>query len=223
MTVQAEASDGQATGFARQLRDASMAAHSHAESSPFFAQLFDGTLPLADYVVLVVQLRAVYAALEAPAERMRTDPVVAPFVVDALHRSAAYDRDLAVLTARLPGICLDLSPATASFVARLGQVANRPHQWVAHHYTRYLGDLSGGQQMRKAAEAAYGLGEGNGSDAYRFPGLGAPGAFKRDYRARLDTAAWTPGQKEEVLEEVLTAYQLNTALVRELGTGALTP
>jgi heme oxygenase len=211
----------QATGFSQELRKASMAAHTHAESSPLFEQLFDGTLTIADYVTLVVQLQAVYVALEAPADRMRTDPVVGPFVVDALHRVPAFRRDLAVLTERVPDADLSLRPATVAFVARLTEVAQVPHVWLAHHYTRYMGDLSGGQQMRKAAEAAYALGEGRGTDAFRFPALGAPGAFKRGYRARLDQAAWTQQQKQELVAEVLTAYRLNTALVRDLSAGSL--
>jgi heme oxygenase len=203
-------------GFSQELRDASMAAHTHAEGSPFFGRLSDGTLPLADYVRLVVQLQAVYTALEAPADRMRQDPVVGGFVEPALHRVPALRSDLDVLTTRVPDADLSLSPATTAFVSRLEELADTPHRWLAHHYTRYLGDLSGGQHLRTAAEQAYGLGEGAGSDLFRFPGLGGGGAFKRAYRARLDDAAWSEQERAEVLDEVLTAYRLNGDLVADL-------
>lgn len=207
-------------GFAQLLREATMASHAQAESSPFFAQLFDGTLPLASYATLVVQQQAVYAALEAPADRMRAHPVVGAFIEPLLHRRPALDRDLAVLRRRAPETSTVLSSATQQFVERLSEVGGAPHRWLAHHYTRYLGDLSGGQQMRKAAERAYGLGEATGADFYRFPGLGAPGAFKRGYRARLDAAAWSQQQRAEVIDEALNAYRLNTQLVQELAVPA---
>lgn len=205
-------------GFAQRLRESTMGAHAHAETSPFFTQLFDGTLPVGAYLTLVVQQQAVYHALEAPADRMREHPVIGPFVVDLLHRSPALDRDVAHLRPLAPDADPALSPATLEFVARLEEVADTPHRWLAHHYTRYMGDLSGGQQMRKAAEKAYGLGGGSGAEFYRFPGLGAPARFKDAYRARLDAADWDEQHRAEVIEEVLLAYRLNTSLVRDLST-----
>jgi len=106
-------------------------------------------------------------------------------------------------------------PATEAYCARLTEVAfDRSAAFVAHHYTRYLGDLSGGQYLGPAIARAYGL-AGEGYQFFIFTGV-EPVAFRARYRELLDRAAWTAGEQDEFLAEVALAYRLNIAVLAEL-------
>jgi heme oxygenase len=105
------------------------------------------------------------------------------------------------------------SPAAASYLRRLESMDNGP-ALLAHHYTRYLGDLSGGQAIGRTLDRVFNLG-GIGLAFYAFPMQ--PKSYKQDYRARLDTLALQTGQVEILLSEVKFAFRLNQALLDELG------
>jgi heme oxygenase len=101
-------------------------------------------------------------------------------------------------------------------VQRIAEVAaNWGGAFVAHHYTRYLGDLSGGQFIRTLMQRQFGFTD-DGVSFYTFDEIADPKEFKENYRAALDNAPWTESEKTRVLDEVLTAYQLNTDLFSDL-------
>ena len=85
---------------------------------------------------------------------------------------------------------------------------------MAHHYTRYLGDLSGGQFLGPAIARSYGL-QGDGHRFFVFEGVKPP-AFRTRYRELLDEAAFAPADEESFLAEVPEAYRLNIAVLSEL-------
>ncbi|MCB0889873.1 MAG: biliverdin-producing heme oxygenase, partial [Nocardioidaceae bacterium] len=87
--------------------------------------------------------------------------------------------------------------------------------FVAHHYTRYLGDLSGGQAIGAILSREYGL-SGSGVEFYAFPEIAKPKLYKDAYRERLDALALTSEEKHAVVEEVKVAFSLNQALFAEL-------
>ena len=86
--------------------------------------------------------------------------------------------------------------------------------FVAHHYTRYLGDLSGGQYLGPAIARSYGL-NGDGHLFFVFPGVD-PVVFKARYRRLLDAVSWSRSEERLFLTEVAEAYRLNIALLTEL-------
>ena len=127
--------------FARRVREESVADHRDAERSEFMSAVFSGDVTRVEYAALVVQLQAVYAALDEAAARHRNDAVVGAFFDPALERGAAIQADLAAL----PPTAVPLMKPTVEYVARIREVSDEwPGAVVAHHYTRYLGDLSGG-------------------------------------------------------------------------------
>jgi heme oxygenase len=85
---------------------------------------------------------------------------------------------------------------------------------VAHHYTRYLGDLSGGQYLGLSIAAAYGL-DGEGHRFFVFEGVDPP-AFRARYRALLDEAPWSRAEQDMFLAEVTRAYRSNIDVLDEL-------
>lgn len=208
------------TPFSTVLRDASAKQHAEAESSAFMSEMLRGGLTVAAFVRYTEQLWFVYQALEEPAERLVDDPVAGPFIEPRLFRLAALREDLDHLhggtgwraTARP-------LPATETYAARIAEVAaDWPAGYVAHHYTRYLGDLSGGQVIRGTAERNWDLPRrGPGVRFYVFDAIGSPSAFKRAYRRLLDDVPLDAWEKQRVVEECRRSFALNTAVFRELG------
>ncbi|MCO7194568.1 heme oxygenase (biliverdin-producing) [Pseudonocardia sp. McavD-2-B] len=193
------------------LRQATWAVHERAHRCSYFGALFDGDLPLDAYTLLAEQYVAIYTALEEAGDALAADPVAAPFVIDELRRVPALHADLDALGGGVPRVL----PSTAAYVARLREAASDPALFVAHHYTRYLGDLAGGQVVGKVLQRTYGI-EGPGRLFYDFRALGSPSAFRTRYRALLDDAAWTPAQRGRLLAEAVHAFELNIAVLTEM-------
>lgn len=205
--------------FSQALRRATAAAHERAHHSTYMDALLGGRLALDDYATLVVQYWHVYSALEDGADRLRDHPVVGGFAVDALRRRDAIATDLAFL--RGPGWADDLAPlpATSAYTDRIrATVDDWPGGWVAHHYTRYLGDLAGGQAVRGLLRRTYGVTE-DGARFYDFAALGPVPPFRTRYRALLDAAgegAWDEVERARIADEACHAFELNIAMLAEL-------
>jgi heme oxygenase len=197
------------------LRAGTRAAHDAAQRSVFLDALAAGRLPFAAYADLAAQHWFVYEALELAAALMADDPVAGAFVAPELHRLPALEADLVFLYGPGWQHHIEALPATTTYCTRLREVAfaGAPG-FVAHHYTRYLGDLSGGQYLGAAVARAYGL-AGDGHRFFLFAGVD-PYAFKARYRQMLDSLNWPRSQERVFLTEVAEAYRLNVDLLNEL-------
>ncbi|MEU7566320.1 biliverdin-producing heme oxygenase [Streptomyces fradiae] len=208
-----------ATPFSTLIRTASHDAHTEAETSTFMGDLLGGRLGVDAFARYTEQLWFVYRALEGAADGLADDPVAGPFIRPELLRTAVLERDLAHLLG--PGWRERVSPlpATAAYAARVEECARTwPAGYVAHHYTRYLGDLSGGQVIRDRAERQWGFArKGDGVRFYVFDAIDNPAAFKRDYRALLDAVNADDLERQRIVDECRRAFAFNTAVFRELG------
>jgi heme oxygenase (biliverdin-producing, ferredoxin) len=205
--------------FSAVIRTASHEQHVEAETSTFMSDLLGGRLGVDAYARYTEQLWFVYEALEAGAERLASDPVAGPFIRPELFRLASLARDLTHLRGAGWRTGLSALPATAAYAARVRECAERwPAGYVAHHYTRYLGDLSGGQIIRDKAERTWGFErKGDGVRFYVFEKIGNPAAFKRGYRKLLDGVRADDLEKQRIASECKRAFALNTAVFRALG------
>ncbi|MCF1600057.1 biliverdin-producing heme oxygenase [Streptomyces muensis] len=205
--------------FATVIRTASHEQHMEAETSTFMSDLLGGRLGVDAYARYTEQLWFVYEALEADAERLASDPVAGPFIQPELLRLASLERDLAHLRGRRWRTGLSALPATQAYADRVRECAEDwPGGYVAHHYTRYLGDLSGGQIIRDKAERTWGFArKGDGVRFYVFEGISNPAAFKRGYRELLDGVRADDLEKQRIVAECKKAFALNTAVFRALG------
>ncbi|RWR20282.1 biliverdin-producing heme oxygenase [Microbacterium enclense] len=202
--------------FSAALRERSRSAHSTSEHAGFMADLMSGAGTREDYVALVTQHWFIYAALEEATDRMRLDPVASVFLSDKLTRLPAIEADLAFLIGPEWREIVTPLPTTQAYVARIRRVAATwPGGFVAHHYTRYLGDLSGGQFIGRLMRRRFGF-ETNGIGFYLFGDIANPEEFKNVYRDKLDAAPWSADEKERVIDEVLVAYRFNTELFEDL-------
>lgn len=202
---------------AARLKDETRAVHEQAESQDFVTNLVEGHLSQADYRELLVQSWFLYRALERAGERLADDPLAGVFVDEALLRLAALERDLDHLFGE-PGWRAAVTPlaATSAYVDRLETVAAKdPLAFVAHHYTRYLGDLSGGQIMRRKLQEHLGLTH-EGLEFYDFPLIPKTKPYKDAYRAKLDALDVDEDGAQRVVAEAIVAFGLNQALFVDL-------
>lgn len=194
-----------------QMREASAQDHKNAESMRFVTELMGGALSEKEYADYLNQLAFVYQALEAKLQ----DVDALPFA-SSLLRFESIKNDLLALgldqwetTAQLP--------ATNKYVARLLELGDHLDvRLVAHHYTRYLGDLSGGQAIGALVRRHYGLTEEQ-TTFYKFEQIENIVRFKEEYRAALDQQELSDSELAELLSEVQLAFRLNQELFAELG------
>lgn len=203
------------------MREGSRREHQQAEGTDFVSDLVAGRAHRDQYAGYLARLRGVYAALESAVNDHRHDPAVAQVYDESLCRLDALDADLAFWG---PAADRDTgSPAAESYRARIDEARATPSLLVAHHYTRYLGDLSGGRMLAQAMRRGYpGLDRG-GLAFYEFGAIPKPVAYKRAYRTRLDDLRLGPAVRAAVVEEVRHAFRLNHALLDEVAAlGAVT-
>ncbi|GAA2947803.1 MULTISPECIES: biliverdin-producing heme oxygenase [Streptomyces] len=207
------------TPFSTLIRTASHEQHTEAESSTFMSDMLGGRLGVDAYARYTEQLWFVYRALEDGADALREDPVAGPFIQPELMRTAELERDLAHLRGEAWREGLEPLPATAAYAERVAECARDwPAGYIAHHYTRYLGDLSGGQIIRGTAEKTWGFErKGDGVRFYVFEQISNPAAFKREYRELLDAVNADDLEKQRIIDECKRAFALNTAVFHELG------
>lgn len=202
--------------FSKALREGTWSDHSDSEGAGFMDDLMKGAGTREDYIALVAQHFFMYEALEACTESMRGNPVAAPFISDALTRLPALEADLAFLLGADWRAQISPVPATAAYAARIAEVG---HDWaggyVAHHYTRYLGDLSGGQMISRLMQRQFGF-ERDGVGFYAFDELESIPGFKNEYRAQLDALPLDAEELARVIDEARIAYRFNTEVFTDL-------
>lgn len=205
------------------LRQVTWGAHEEVESGPLEKALADGRLALDVYADLLAQSWAVYGVIERLAPAMANDTIAGPFVRPEVFRLEHVERDLAYYWGPAWRDRVELVPETEFYVRRIDTVAaSDPVAWIAHGYTRYLADLSGGLVIDKAIADAYGL-EQDGRWLYTFdlPAGVDPKTWKNAYRQLLNVLDLPTATAVRLVEEALIAYQcniaLNDALVRRHG------
>lgn len=208
-----------ATSFSALLRSESHEQHTAVAESSFMRDLLGGELGLEAFTRYTEQLWFVYHALEDDRDLLAADPVAGPFVRPELPRVPALEADLDFLHGGT-GWRSSIAPlrVTAAYAARIAECARDwPAGYVAHHYTRYLGDLSGGQVVRGTAEKTWGFDrKGDGVRFYVFEDVDNPAAFKRNYRALLDAAPLDDLEKQRAVAECRRAFEMNMAILRAM-------
>ena len=196
------------------LRTATADHHQHAETRQFIGALMGGELTIADYVRYLAQLAYIYEALEA--RDGSTDP--APMGDDRLARLASIESDLTALGAADWRETHPALPSTIAYANRLRELSvGHVPEYLAHHYTRYLGDLSGGQAIGAMIARHYGATPGQLAFAH-FAQIEKPVIYKREYREALDALDFTDAQRQAAIDEARAAFDFNAALFDELGS-----
>ena len=203
--------------FSQALRERTRSGHGESEGADFMKDLMTGKGTREDYIALVAQHYFIYEALENAAARFADDEVAQKFITPQLTRLPALAADLEFLLGPSWREQIVPLPISTRYAERIREVADE--RWtggfLAHHYTRYLGDLSGGQVICTLMQRQFGF-ETNGVGFYIFDSIAHPREFKETYRAELDAIDWDAAECDRVVDEVMLAYGFNTGLFVDL-------
>ncbi|MBB5853201.1 heme oxygenase (biliverdin-producing) [Amycolatopsis umgeniensis] len=203
--------------FAATLRASTMAAHERANHSVYMNALLGGELSLEGYTRLAVQYYFIYQAIERAADKLAQDPVAGKFVFEELRRLPSLERDLEHLVGPNWRETVRPLPSTERYAARVAKASDWSGGFVAHHYTRYLGDIAGGQVIRRLLERKYEVREA-GSLFYHFDQLGSAPKFRDNYREQLNSAPWSEDERARLIDEAIVAFECNIAVFDELAS-----
>lgn len=217
-----EPSFDRALPVARALRDGTAALHREAERAGLMGELLRGRISRGGYSALLRNLHALYQSLEAHLIRHAGDPALAGVWLPELAREAALASDLATLHGARWEREIEVQPAMMRYVARLDEVAQAtPRLLLAHAYVRYLGDLSGGQIVRRVIASSLALVGDAGQAFYRFSE--APERLAARLRAALDAIELLPQERARLVDEARLAFGLHIALFEQLAEDAAHP
>ncbi len=204
---------------ASQLREGTKKAHTMAENTGFVRCFLKGVVEKSSYRKLVADLFFVYSAMEEEIGKLSDQghPVVAPVSFPVLHRRAALENDLEFYFGDGWSNLIEPTLSAKEYVARIHQIAkDAPELLVAHHYTRYIGDLSGGQILKNIAQKAMNLGEHDGLRFYEFHDIDDEKEFKALYSQTLDSLPIDQNMATRIVEEANMAFKFNMDMFEEL-------
>jgi len=202
-------------GLAERLRIATATIHADAECAGIMRELVRGRLGRRAYCSLLRNLYEIYATLEAALERHTAHPFISTLELSGLGRRAALAADLHALHGERWAVELGIASAAGQYMQRLRVLdRERAELLVAHAYVRYLGDLSGGQILRRVVADSLHLAHGAGTAFYEFDGDAA--VLADGFRARLDSIHADEPVVQDIVTEARSAFALHVSLFEEL-------
>jgi heme oxygenase len=205
------------SNLATKLREGTKKSHSMAENVGFVKCFLKGVVEKNSYRKLVSNLYFVYSAMEEEMERHQQHPLLAKIYFPELNRKAALEQDLHYYYG--PNWRDQVAPSSAaeSYIQRIHEISNTaPELLIAHSYTRYLGDLSGGQILKGIAERGMNLSDGNGTAFYEFKGITDEKQFKATYRQAMNDLPIDDATADRIVDEANAAFGMNMKLFQEL-------
>ena len=207
--------------FAKELKEGTKKSHSAAENTAFVKSFLRGVISKESYRTLVSDLYFVYSALEEEFKIFKNDPVLGALYLPELERVTALERDLRYYFGPIWRSIVKPSEECQRYVDRIHEVAkSEPELLIGHHYTRYLGDLSGGQILKGIAEKALNL-SGEGLYFYEFDKIDNAKIYKEKYRSILDKLPLTGSQQNAIITEANYAFRLNMYMFEQLEGNSL--
>ncbi len=200
------------------LREGTKKAHTMAENVGFVKCFLKGVVEKTSYRKLVANLYFVYSAMEEEMERHQQHPILSKIYFQQLNRQRSLEQDLKYYFGSQWREQVTLSPAGEAYVKRIREVStsDTPELLIAHLYTRYLGDLSGGQILKGIAQRGMNLSDGEGTAFYEFKEIPDEKQFKATYRQRLDELPIDEASANRIVDEANAAFGMNMKLFQEL-------
>jgi heme oxygenase (biliverdin-producing, ferredoxin) len=186
--------------------------HVEAERTGIIRDLLRAEASRDGYVLLLRNLLPAYRAIEQGLERHHGSPILGALARYRFDRGPAIESDLAALYGQRWSCDVPLLAAGELYASRVAEAAEGDGaRLIAHAYIRYLGDLSGGQILKRLLAQSLELRPAELS-FYDFPRFADLDALKADYRQALDQAGALVGDGEAVVEEGAAAFSHNIVL-----------
>lgn len=202
---------------ATQLREGTKKAHTKAENVGFVKCFLKGIVEKNSYRNLVKNFYFVYSAMEEEIQRHRENPIISKIYFPELNRKQSLEQDLKFYYGN--GWREQVAPSSAgkAYVQRIRDISKlEPELLVAHSYTRYLGDLSGGQILKKIAQRGMNLTDGEGTAFYEFPEILDEKAFKNNYRQAMNDIPIDQATADRIVDEANATFGMNMKMFNEL-------
>ena len=203
------------TTFSKKIKKDTSKSHSMAENTGFVTNFLAGVVDKESYKQLIADFYFIYTALEEQVDKFKDDPFIAPIAFNELKRVPALEKDCEFYWGENWRNTISPTDACKNYVKRVKKINAK--FLVGHHYTRYLGDLSGGQILKNIANKSMNL-NGEGLAFYEFEGISNPGNFKNRYRTALDNLPITWSDGELIINEANYAFKLNMDVFDEIGS-----
>ena len=208
-----------AVALASQLREGTKKSHTMAENTGFVACFLKGVVEKTSYRKLISDLYFVYRSMEEEIERLVQEdhPVIKNIGFKELFRTQTLVDDLKFYYGNNWSDQITISKSAQSYVNRIKLVAaESPELLVGHHYTRYIGDLSGGQILKKIAKKALNLEGDEGLSFYEFQLIEDEKLFKKSYSETLNTLPIDQKIADKIIDEANEAFAYNMNMFKEL-------
>ncbi|KAI9480330.1 MAG: heme oxygenase-domain-containing protein [Benjaminiella poitrasii] len=212
------------------MREGTKVVHRAAETSVFTRRFLKGDISSDEYGRYINSLYFVYKYMEELLDEFKEHPVVKLIhFPHELNRKESLLKDLEFFYDQDQVTQLTdpktMTPAVKKYVQAMKDAcAKNPSLLIAHSYSRYLGDLSGGQILAKRLkkhvlhldenDSAWDTTEG--LKFYEFNNLGNQVDFKNFYRERLNAAKVNEQTRELIVSEAIQSFELNIALFNEI-------
>ena len=196
---------------ALQLKEGTKVSHSAAENTKFVSSFLKGVVSRDNYKQLTANFYFVYRAMEEEIDKLDDFPLHDKL----LNRTNKLEQDLRYYYGVMWRDMIQPSPATKNYVKRIQLIAQQtPYLLVAHHYTRYMGDLSGGQILSNIAKNALNL----TTEGLKFYEFDIPNMkeYKDKYRQSLNDLTMSDTQVSMLIDEANYAFKLNMCMFDEL-------
>jgi len=205
---------------AEQLREGTKKSHTASENTAFMKCFLKGVMERKPFAELTADLYFVYSTLEAEIDRHREHSVVGKIYFPELERKQKLEEDLAFYFGDDWQNKISASPAGQVYVNRIKEISEtQPERLIAHAYVRYMGDLSGGQSLRKIARSAMDLPPDQGTGLHEFdafPTVEAKREFKQKYRQALDEINVDEATVQAIVDEANSVFRMNRDVFHEL-------
>jgi heme oxygenase len=205
---------------ATQLRTGTAKSHTMAENTAFMKCFLKGIVEPDPFRQLLANFYFVYSTLEAELAHHKDHSVVGKIYFPVLNRKDQLEQDLAYYYGDNWQADIQPSDAGKVYVERLKSLSQtHPELLVSHAYVRYLGDLSGGQGLKRIVRSAMNLPPDKGTKFYEFdqlPDFDKQKAFKMQYRDALNSLPVDETMAQKIVEEANYAFELNRKIMHEL-------
>ncbi|MCG6138076.1 MAG: heme oxygenase (biliverdin-producing) [Nostoc sp. LLA-1] len=205
------------SNLAIKLRSGTQKAHTAAENVGFMKCFLKGVVDRDCFAKFLSNLYYIYSALEAHLMKHANHPVFGAVYFPQLNRQASLEKDMVFYYGDDWQKQISPSKVAQAYITRIEQLsATEPALLIGHAYTRYMGDLSGGQMLQKIAQSALKLSGYEGTSFYNFEQIPDKKAFKDNYRQALNTLSIDEAIADQIVAEANQAFRFNMQMAEEL-------
>lgn len=200
------------TNLIDELRKRTRKLHTEAEGSGVIRELLRGQSDVHGHALYLRNLLPAYQNLEQAMKRPDIRARFGGLTDSAVYRSPSILADLSQVQGQDWRATLPVLPVSRQYAEHIERVAhNEPVALLGHIYTRYLGDLNGGQILDRVLARTLRL-PVEARNFYRFPCIADLPAFTSAYLQKIADFAVDDDSAEKIASEAVAGFEYNIRL-----------